>query len=447
MAKKKSISKEEIATISHERLVALVASLVEDNKEVLKMVEKLLLANDPSALVKSIKKDIASINRGRKFISYYESFDFSKKIALIVADISTLIEDKKSASSLYKALILTDSKVYLRSDDSAGAIQSAYALAEDGWSECLEALGEDEIYHDMVEMRICEGFGVRYIFSEKVPRGVLERLYDAFYPQAKESGDFSDIYTLQEAAHYLKNPKLYIEARALGEREFSHRDFIDIAKEFQHADDAQGVLAYLAKIHSVDRYFGDDFYGLKIWAYERQDERAKVTEAYKEWYAMSQSVSVLKKYLARLAEKEKNVVLQKALEEADKRPFGDALNFYYALDEVALAAKYIETNPERIDTNYLYEKDLKKYEEWLKKVYPQAAILLYRNSCEKALETSQSKHYPWAIKALKRAIMIEQESDIKSGKIDDSATYMQALFEEHKRKPKFVQLFLDAFGG
>ncbi len=35
-------------------------------------VEKLLLRSDPKALLKSIKKDIASIRRGRKFIGYYD---------------------------------------------------------------------------------------------------------------------------------------------------------------------------------------------------------------------------------------------------------------------------------------------------------------------------------------------------------------------------------------
>lgn len=83
---------------------------------------------------------------------------------------------------------------------------------------------------------------------------------------------------------------------------------------------------------------------------------------------------------------------------------------------------------------------------WLQDGYPQEAILLYRDSCEKALKTSQSKYYPSAIKSLKQCVKLEASNDTLSWQIEDNLLYMEKLLDKHKRKPKFVQLFFKAFG-
>lgn len=134
---------------------------------VYKKMEKLLLSQNPKELYKSIMKDISSIKRGRKFISYGDSFNFSKRVQGIVEDIASLVSDDQTASKLLKELILTNSKVYLRSDDSAGAIQLSYALAEDDWK--VRTLGVDDsvLLVDLEEMLLCDGFGMRDIFSEQ----------------------------------------------------------------------------------------------------------------------------------------------------------------------------------------------------------------------------------------------------------------------------------------
>ena len=75
---------------------------------VYKKIEKLLLSQNPKELYKSIMKDIRSIKRGRKFISYGDSFNFSKRVQGIVEDIASLVSDDKSAAKLLKELILTD---------------------------------------------------------------------------------------------------------------------------------------------------------------------------------------------------------------------------------------------------------------------------------------------------------------------------------------------------
>jgi len=447
---KKELTLEEIQNISHSDLSVLVYGQAEVDKDFHKKVEKLIFKSDPKALIKSIQRDIASIRRGRKFISYYDAFDFAQKVGSIVEDIELMVEDKKEAAGLFKALILTDSKVYLRSDDSAGAIQTSYARAEEGWTGCLDALSDDEVYADIMEMLVCEGFGVRSVFSEKVPAGILQKIYDEFYEKCEAKGNevpasFDDVNVMQRCAHYLKKPELYIKATELLREDLLETDMLDFAKEYRYAEDAKGVLDALGQIKTVNEYKADAFYELQVWAYETLGRKMDVTFAYRNWYAATKSPAVLKVYLSRLEGVIKKQVREEALKDAQNLSFRSALHFFMELDERALAAEYIKEHQDTLETEYMYGNEFKKTVEWLKEAYPQEAILLYRDSCEKALQSAQSKYYPLAIRALKACIQIENENDTSSWYIEGNMPYMKKLLGKHERKRKFVELFFNAF--
>jgi ribosome-associated translation inhibitor RaiA len=446
---KNKITLENIKSISHDTLAELLYVQVNNDGILCSKIEKLLLKNDPKALIKSIKKEIASIRRGRKFIGYYEAFDFADKITNIVDDIGLMVEDDKVASELFKELVLTDSKVYLRSDDSSGAIQMSYAKAEEGWHGCLYALSDDEIYADIMEMLVCEGFGIREVFSDKVPDAVLQKIYDVTYEKlkTKKSLDtFDDMQVLKACAHYMKKPQLYIKACTVDGSEISEIDRVVLAEEYKYANDPKATLDTLTEIKSIDEYRAKKFYELQIWAQETLGNSLEVTLAYKNWYTVTKSVDVLKTYLSRLDGVMQKQAKEEALNDAQKLSFSSAMHFFYSLDEQALASAYIWEHQNALETEYLYSNNLKKIANWLKEAYPQEAILLYRDSCEKALATSHSKHYPSAIRALKECLKIEKENDTLSWAIEENMIYMERLINKHKRKPKFVELFFKAFG-
>ena len=96
------ITLEKIKSISHDTLADLVYTQIDSNHVLYEKVEKTLLKSDPKALVQSIKKDIGSIRRGRKFIDYYKAFDFADKVQNVVDDILLMVDDEKVASTLLK---------------------------------------------------------------------------------------------------------------------------------------------------------------------------------------------------------------------------------------------------------------------------------------------------------------------------------------------------------
>lgn len=448
MPKQQQITLENIKSISHDDLAELVYGQMNDQNTLYDKVEKLLLRGDPKALLKSIKKDIASIRRGRKFIGYHEAFEFAQKVGSIVDDIVLMVDDSRVASTLLKELILTDSKVYLRSDDSSGFIQQSYARAEDAWAECLHALSDDEIYTDILEMLVCEGFGIRALFSEYVPKRVLEKIYAEFIEKVTHKGEdtFDEIQVLQNCAHYLKQPELYIKATAYQSGGLHEHDYLNFAKEYAYADDAQGVLSSLDKMGLVNGYRADEYYGLKVDAYEKLGQSMDVTLAYKNWYEKTKSPNILKKYLARLDGVMQRQAKEEALKDAQKLSFSEAMQFFKTLDESELASEYIWEHKDTLKTESFYANGLKSLIAWLKEEYPQEAILLYRDSAEKSLATSKSQFYPSAIKALKDALKIEENNDTLSWEIEEGFVYMEKLINTHRKKPKFVQLFFKAFG-
>ena len=442
---KKMFTLKEIESLHHDSLTALLLSLANSNDDIYEKVEKLLLSHDPKALYKSIMKDISSIKRGRKFIYYGDSFDFSKKVEGIVEEITSLVSDDKSATKLLKALILTDSKVYLRSDDSAGAIQQAYALAEDMWKErSAKEIDEDVLLADLEEMLICDGFGMREIFSESFPETVYKALYDKVMlsymleDEAFEKSSFHHV--LLSIAEYLRSPKLYIETKALKSREFSAHDYFDVAKQYKLIDDADNTLSYLDKIEK-DWYQKEQVFEMQVWAYERLEDVINITKTYKEWYEHRKSPETYSRYIARLEGEEKEIARKIALNDIQMLPFYEAIVFYQALDEKALCATYIMIEQDKIETSYMQQKFLKTFLAWLSDGYPQEAMLFYRDVCEKALATSQSKYYGGAIWALKEMVRLEDLYHDIEWKIEDNSGYLAKLLIKHKQKRKFMELF------
>ncbi len=249
---------EEIASIHHDKLTKILYELCQKDDMLHNKLTKLLLSQDIKLLEKSIMKDINTIKRGRKFIEYRHSFTFSEKIYTIVEDIKTLVDDDKVTSKLLQALILTDSKVYLRSDDSSGAIQSAYALAKEAWKKSALSLDNRSLLKALEEMLICEGFGMRDIFSKHFPHDVYTELYEKvllLYTTEYEPFEKSSFHhVLLAIAHYLKDPKLYIQTKELKDEALVSYDFLDIAGEYQQTDDAKSTLFYLEKIEENSAY-------------------------------------------------------------------------------------------------------------------------------------------------------------------------------------------------
>ena len=131
---------EQLKQLTHEQLCALVVSLYGSDKQIDKTIESALLAGDPVALAKHLKKQIQSISRGSRFIPYRESFALSNQLDQLVAEIEKLKPaDPKATFALIDALMKIHGKVFDRCDDSGGKIGDSFHNAARLWVDAAVA--------------------------------------------------------------------------------------------------------------------------------------------------------------------------------------------------------------------------------------------------------------------------------------------------------------------
>ncbi len=451
----KQITLEEIQSLDHSKLSNMLYEMIDTNEELYDRLEKMMLSSNPKELVKSIKKDISSIKRGRKFIRYDASFHLSKQIWAIVENIESFLYmegHSVEAAALLKELMLTDTKVYDRTDDSAGVVSDAYEYAAEVWGKCSVDMDEDVIYSDIQELLVSDDYGVREILSDELPGTVLEKIYNEYYAtfdrylDDEGYGEYKAMSILHKCAHLMQSPKHYIKASMLKSKKLDDGELLDIAKEYKYIDDVSNVIATLEKIEYLPRHKLGTLFEMKIWAYDKQGNVTDKVAAYKEFYEKTKEADVLLKYLELLEDETlKLQEKEKALKEVQEYDFAQAIRFYKTLNEKELCAKYIVDKENELKTSSLHTAELKALLKWLRNDHPQETILLLRDLCESSLATKQSKYYGSSIWALGEMLNIEEENDTLSWGIEENSEYIDRLLKEHKQKRRFIEMFHSEF--
>jgi len=447
--KENELTIETISEIDHAVLSTLVYEEAKMNEAFARRLLRAGLRRDAKALERELKKAIVSIRRGRRFIPYRESFEYANAISDLADDIHNNVKDAVKQMELLEALIATDSKTYLRSDDSAGAIGSAYETALAYWRELIPSIDEERLYRAMSELMFCEGFGRRDIFTDAVPKTVVQRLYDTLAQRThRNEWEVSEtLGALEVCAYYLQNPLLYEAALEQFHEPVEGYELIRLATIAEYAGDAEGVLAYLDALPRPGAGAWLEAYAsLRLKALEGLGRREEQRELLRYWFDQTASPTVLKRYLEMLEGKECREAKRSVLAQTHQKSFTDAMGVFQALDAGAEAVAYIFTQPEKVKTGYLGKRDLEALSQWLAEHDPQAAILLWRDVVQAQLETRQSKYYPYAVQALEKIASIIENRAIAQWKIEPQDRYLCQLFERHQSKRKFISLYLEAFG-
>lgn len=123
--------KEKLADIDTDSLRNFIFDLYLHYPELSEKIEALILANDPVALSRVLRKRIATLKRGRRFIDYRASFDFVRELEAVLADIESgpLEHSPEHAFDLVDRFLATAESVLNRVDDSGGAVGEVYRQA------------------------------------------------------------------------------------------------------------------------------------------------------------------------------------------------------------------------------------------------------------------------------------------------------------------------------
>ena len=451
----KEITLEEIKALNHDTLCDVLYEMIDTNHELYDKLEKMILSSDKDAFFKQMKKEIKSLAKRRKFITYHESFALSKEIWAMVENIETFLLHQGHnilASELLKMLILTDINVYERTDDSAGVVGDAYRYAEKTWVECVGYMDSEMLYDEVMRLLLADEYGYREVLSATLPKQVLQKVFDTFYERFDDTLDdegykkYEIINILHKCAHYMGSPEHYKKASLLKSPVLDVSELLAIAQEYRYINDVDNVIDILGQIDTLPRHRLSELFEIKIWVFDKRGNNTDKAAVYKEFYEKTKEVGVLLKYLEHLddgglKEQEK----QKVIEEAKNFSFEEAIRFYKALDAKEVCADYIANNTHGLRTSSLYTKELKALLAWLRDDYPQETILLLRDLAESSLATKKSKYYGSSIWALQEMINIEEENNTLSWLIEENSEYIDRLLKKHKNKRAFIALYEETF--
>lgn len=133
--------KQKLAEIDDAALRDFILDLYLRYPELSDKIEALVLFNDPAALAKTLEKRMQSLRRGRRFIDYRASFDFSRELDALLADIESglLATAPKHAFDLVDKFLATAESVLNRVDDSSGSVGQVYRDAVLLWLTAAKA--------------------------------------------------------------------------------------------------------------------------------------------------------------------------------------------------------------------------------------------------------------------------------------------------------------------
>jgi hypothetical protein len=328
--------KEKLADIDADTLRDFIFDLYLQYPELSDKIEALTLVNDPVALTSVLRKRIASLKRGRRFIDYRASFDFARELEATVADIeSGLLEHSpKHAFDLVDRFLATAESVLNRVDDSGGAVGEVYRqavllwlVAAAGWRDAnidwLERI--DQLYqrndygvldpllpnaHLLLTPDQLKQLAWRY---ENALRRALKS------PEQEDKVNFVALHSgvaLGQIADALHDPALYERSVLIHSPQPNHLQMKSICEKYLQYEQPESAMRYLNQ--AWESRFEHDRLQLLDKVCVQMGDREQLKVIRSRLFQSEQSYASFTRYLETLDEDEKEKACRSVIKQAEK---------------------------------------------------------------------------------------------------------------------------------
>jgi len=328
--------KEKLADIDADTLRDFIFGLYLQHPELSDKIEALTLANDPVALTRVLRKRIASLKRGRRFIDYRASFDFARELEAIVDDIeSGLLErSPEHAFDLVDRFLATAESVLNRVDDSGGAVGEVYRravllwlTAASGWRDAnidwLERI--DQLYqqndygvldpllpnaHLLLTPDQLKQLAWRY---ENALRRALKS------PEQEDKVNFVALHSgvaLGQIADALHDPALYERSVLIHSPKPNHLQMKSICEKYLQYEQPESAMRYLNQ--AWESRFEHDRLELLDKVCVQMGDRKQLKVIRSRLFQSEQSYASFTRYLEALDEDEKEKACRSAIKQAEQ---------------------------------------------------------------------------------------------------------------------------------
>jgi hypothetical protein len=458
MPSKKEITVATLIPLGSTKLAEILIELANYDSDIEKRLERVLLsASSPKKLATSLKKQIISLAKSKRFYDYYQSDKYAEKLkAIRTSIVSDLLPfDPYLSAEVTEEFLQNSKNIIEKADDSSGICQMVlHSLGEDlalSYQK-ITKINLDEVVKMIFDLSINDEYGftdnlVKYFDSTLGINGLnkLEELVKNQLKNEPETKVFEIrlkklrlISMLENIADGLSDADKYIEACKLNDH-FSHRG-VEIAKRLLDANRSKEALDWLEK---DDSHNAMERANLKITALIKLGKTKEAQDL--RWHEFSNSlyeiyyVDFLDNEKAENREKYKNKAIEMAFNHTN---IYSALNFLMWLNEEKLLRELISKRINEIDGSH-YGHLRKVAQFLLSAAEPEASALLYRAMVLSVLEKAISKYYPYAISDYIKA---KHCSDIFKGKLDipNHEEFNRKLLEKHGKKTSFWNLVMEA---
>jgi len=222
---------DDLALLDSVVLASFIASLYGEDEFLDTRIERLLLKNDTSTLIKTLKKKIKSLGINTYYYSYYQTRELANEVRQLQMDIENNIlpGSPDQAFHLVNELLDTAENSVNRCDDSDGSVGDVYqdicllwlkaasqsSVPATGWLPVVRQLADINDY-GVLDLLLPNA---NLLLSEEELRQLAayyeEGLRSSLKKKTDESRDISWSVNLQGVAKALKNPAIYIQATLL----------------------------------------------------------------------------------------------------------------------------------------------------------------------------------------------------------------------------------------
>ncbi len=400
-------------------------------------------------IVKSIKSEIQSVARSKRFIDWQESGSFSASLGHILYEVDQklLPHHPQQAIKILDSFLGLGERVMNRCDDSNGDISGSFREAVDMWGRAWALLPDfnGQILAESIWKYFeANDYGllddVIPSTAEALKRKGLDELATLVKNQYRGGDDFKTFHALRDIAIVRQSPEAFLEVFKLTGRKEHVSDKIDRAKLLIQSNRKHEAITLLESIDDTEHY-GRDSLDLLIDLYSDENNIEKAQQL--RWRGFI-TRSDLKYYHAYIAHAQTSADKDKALNEA----LAFAKNHSHPLTAIGLlhdlgcpgeAACQLREAYDRLDGRF-YPALLTLSKLFLEADFPLESILIYRRLAEDILSRAQSKYYHHAINYLKKEKKITLKvKDWKS--YPETSVYYAELAELHAKKPAFMKLF------
>ncbi|ABC27114.1 conserved hypothetical protein [Hahella chejuensis KCTC 2396] len=440
--------------LSKSELTQLLLELHGRHEEVDAFIDLFLLRRSPSALAANLSERIQAIGQSRQFIRYGETFGYAAQLQQLLQDIeASLMEDYPlQACDILAEFIITHEKVFVRSDDSAGAISDVYREAVSTMARAITSARRRQRFPEgywlsrFAEWRDRDAGNLllgllasdKSCFTDSELSQLAWR-YERQLRQAVKKGlapqddYFREALTgLQGAAQALNDPDLYAQAVKLAYPELSDFLKIELAENYLKASEPDKALACL----DTPEADSPDLLKIRLLAYEQLGDRANKRDALQRLFNLEPTPEHLQALLHLAPREEREEIIDDAIQSAEQAGDGAlAASLLLELQQPQRALALLQQQGEALQ-QYYHGDLLALAERFKENRIVLGAILCYRALLEDILNRSYAKAYAYAADYIKELTELDAAGPDYQSTPDHSA-FLVALRRTHPDKTGF----------